>query len=215
MRQKRIHKYCTMFFLLTVTMVGCTPSEPTKTTTPTTSDEVAPKVEAPHKDDIGDIEAMLKIDAVLADKSKADNTKVEPLVNLKNQLDMETVTVHSPFPSELWASIVVHATNGFVLAPVLLRVKIMRDKEELVTVAAVLGADAAMKPYQYDFNMLQGMTGTPSSFLISAQAEVIMLPKGTDPAHVDPTTVKTTPETTGAILSNPIRVTFVSTETGA
>ena len=89
-----------------------------------------------------------------------------------------------------------------------MRVKIFRENDAIGAFEGVFGADATKKPVEFSLDALAGLAAAPATMLVHAQAEVILLPAGTDLATVDAKTAAGTSATTGTVLSNPIRVNF-------
>lgn len=163
-----------------------------------------------HQTDIGDIEAALEMEAMLADQSAMPNVKEDKLINAKKVLDMSTITVTEPAPSELFVSFQTKARGLSQDTPVVVRGKVMRDKEELDTFSFMMAGGAAGSRNEFKVNVLKGLAPPPQTMLLNATAEVLLLPKGTDPAGVDPATVQVPDSDTGSILSNPVRINFVN-----
>jgi len=97
---------------------------------------------------------------------------------------------------------------AFKERPVVVRTKVFRDNTKIDEFAVVLGEDARGKPFVQTLNVLSGLPAVPASFLVHAQADVILLPAGTDPKTVDPKAVSAAADTTGTVLSNPVRINF-------
>ena len=197
--------------LLVAVLAACNPAPRTNAAK---GSSVAPKAEtsgvtAEKKSmDIGDVESVLHIVATLAARSAAPNIKVEEMKDSRNHLDLTTLTIGPPDPKEVYVSFRVEASKPLTEGPVALRAKILRDNQEIGSFATLLGADAVNQPYEQAVNVLAGLEAVPDTFLVHVQAEVILLPAGTDPATVDVRTVSGTPDSTGAVLSNPVRVNF-------
>jgi hypothetical protein len=92
------------------------------------------------------------------------------------------------------------------------RTKVFRDNTKIDEFAVVLGADAMSKPFVQSLDVLSGLPAAPASLLVHAQADVILMPAGTDPATVDPKTAAAAADTTGAVLSNPMRINFATAQ---
>lgn len=163
---------------------------------------------ATHERDLGDIEASIKINAVLAGKSAAANVKADSLINERQELNMTTITVTPPAPAELWVTAVVRCRTGFGDTPVLLRAKVMRDKQEIDSFAFILGADASAATHEYSVNALKDLPAAPETSLLHVQAEFLMFPNGTDPAAIDPATATLPEERIGHMMSNPVRINY-------
>lgn len=168
---------------------------------------------ASHEADIGDVETSLEYKAVMPEDFEAANVAVEELVNMKKGLDMVTATIEPPAPSEFWVDFVVESKTSFDKFPVVFRGEVTRNKKRVASYSAILGADAKETPHVFRFNAFEGLTDPPEKMVLHAQAAVIMLPNGTDPATIDPAQVAGTSSTTGAALSNPFVIRIQQGET--
>lgn len=167
--------------------------------------------QAPAKDqDIGDIETALRIAASVAETSRAPSVAVDEMRDQQNRINLATVTVTPPAPKELWISFQVALIRKTVGGPAVLRAKILRDNVPIGSFALVVGADLLAKPYEHRVDVLSGLTMVPKTLLVVAEGEVILLPRDANPSTIDARTVPGTPDTTGSVLSNPVRINFGS-----
>jgi len=153
--------------------------------------------------DIGDVEAAVSIEGVLAEKSQAPNVAVDELVSMRGDLDMTTVTVAPPYPEELWITFRVTSDKTFKERPVVLRAKVEQDGRIAERLLVVLDAESTKTPGETTVEVMSHVQGPPKAILLHAQGEVFFLPEGADPQ-----TVAIPPEETGAVLSNPVRINF-------
>jgi len=167
------------------------------------------EAEAAHELDLGDVEANIRISGVLAAQSQADNVKVDSLVNERQELNLTTITVTPPVPAELWLTFRVKCRFGFAKSPVLLRAKVMRDKQEIDSFSLILGPNAAEAEAEHLVNALKDLPAAPASSLIHVQAEFLLFPEDTDPATIDAATATVPEERIGHELSNPVRINYV------
>jgi hypothetical protein len=192
---------------LTVLVAACNPAPKSESRSagdwmPNSSD--APVVKEAFG--VGDVEAALRIDAEIGERSKGPSVKEDKTTDMRHRLVMTTVDVTPPAPKELWVSFRLISSTAFKERPVAVRAKLFRDGAEIGTFDAVLGADATKQPVEKTVDVLAGLSAAPATMLVHAQAEVILLPAGTDPAAVDAKTASGAPDTTGAVLSNPVRI---------
>jgi hypothetical protein len=158
--------------------------------------------------DLGDAETSLRLEAKVGAASANPSVKVDDTLDFRKKLVMTTADVTPPAPKEFWVTFILQSSSAFKEAPVVVRGKILRDDSEIGAFATVLGADAMKTPFKQDVDALAGLAAAPNTMLVHAEAEVILLPEGTDPATVDPKTAPGTPDTTGSVLSTPMRVNF-------
>jgi hypothetical protein len=158
--------------------------------------------------DIGDVESSLEMRATLSEKSRAANIAVDQMVDARDRLDLVTLAVSPPRPKELWVSFLVRAKGELPKQPVALRGKVFRDKVVIASFSTLVSAALAEKAYEQAVDVLAGLPAAPETLLVSGQAEVFFLPPGTDPATADLSALPATPQTTGNVLSNPVRIDF-------
>lgn len=157
--------------------------------------------------DVGDAEAALKITLTIPQPVPA-NFGVEELKDARGNLDMVTANVAPPYPQKFDVALTVKSSKPFVERPLLVRLSVLRDGQAIESQTVTVSGDATKNPFSYTFDALKGLTSAPATMLLHAQAEIIMLPEGTDVASIDPATVSGTPETTGSRVSNPLRINF-------
>ena len=214
-----------LFLLTVVTMVFLTAcsseTRRPKTSTETTPGSTTAKTEPILPIDPGDIETQVFLEATVDEKAIPENVKVEEkLVSSKQHISMETVKVSAPFPKELPMTFSVVSDKAFPEVPVVLHAKIFRDKEQVNAFSTLLLPDpptsqAPPKPFEFRLNILEGVSAPPDTMLITVQAEVILLKKGTPRESINPETVKSTDGATGTMLGNPVRINFVQSGTGS
>jgi len=124
----------------------------------------------------------------------------------RQRLDLVTLGVASPYPAALWITLRQSFLVKQESARIVFRVVILRDKDQIGSFAVLLDSAASAAPYEYTFDAFAGVSPLPETMLISAQAEVILLPAGTDLAQIDANTYKGDPDTAGTVLSNPVRI---------
>jgi len=163
---------------------------------------------APKTIDLGDVEASLRLEAKVGAASSGPSVKVDETLDFRQKLVMTTVDVAPPAPKEFRVTLTLTSSSAFNEAPVAVRAKVFRDEAEVGYFAVALGADAMKRPFEHSVDVLAGLSSAPNTMLVHAEAEVILLPAGTDPATVDLKATKGTPDTTGSLLSNPMRINF-------
>ncbi len=187
-----------------------------------------PVVSDTEKVDVGDVEAKVSLELTL-EGGPVPGIAVEELRNAKQRLNSVTLNVSDPKPAELWVKVALSSTDSFASRPVAVRGKVFREigkdsKEELLSFLTVLDAhtapqhrlaDGSGHPMEFRVDAIQGLSVLPPSLLISATAQVIMSPTGTDPATIDPATYTNTPEDTGNLIGNAFRINYVGIIVGA
>ena len=161
--------------------------------------------------DIGDAEAALSLKLMVPEPAPA-NFEVDEMWNLRGDLDLITVSVHPPHPRQLLMELTIESRRAFGDRPLLVHLTVFRDREPVDRQTVTVADNAITHPFSYELDMLEGLDETPATMLAHAEARIIMLPPGTDVAEIDPETVTGTTDTTGAKVSNPVRVTFVGGE---
>ncbi len=180
-----------------------------------------PVVSDTEKVDVGDVEAKVSLELTLEGGS-IPGIAAEELRSAKQRLNSVTLTISDPKPAELWVKIGLNSTDSFPSRPVAVRGKVFREigkdsKEELLSFETILDghtapqhrlADGSGHPMEFRVDAIQGLAELPPTLLISATAQVIMSPTGTDPATIDPATYTNTPEDTGNLIGNAFRVNY-------
>lgn len=202
----------TLALALLCALISCSPA-PSQSGKEAADKTPSSGIPAANKDkppafNIGDVEATLRLDAKVAEASKSPTISVEELVNMRKELDMVTVTVKPPAPSQFSITFSLKATEDFAKTPVAFRAKILRDKDVIDSFEAFVGADARKKPFERTVDVLSGLAVIPDTMLIHAQTEAILLPPDTTPESVDLRTVTGDAESVGTIPSNPVRIDF-------
>ena len=155
----------------------------------------------------GDVEAKTTITGTVPATSRTPNMKVDEMINPKKEVDMVTVDVSQPFPTELPLQFKVGAFLDLGQRSVVLRGQICVDNKPVQPVEAVWTGPKPVYP-EFVFNGLQGLTQPPATMLVHLRAEVLLLPAGTDPATVKIADLKVADEAMGTLMSNPIRINF-------
>lgn len=170
-----------------------------------------------HQIDIGDVEAAVRVEGLLAPESVAPNIAVNNL-NGKNEIvAMSTVTVSGTPPPELWFEFTVKSLSAFSKRPAVVQFTVYRDDGGVETAigsfAAVLGEDAnlpaASATNTFRVNALAGLTSPPVSILLHTRGRLLLLPEGADSLRVDAQTATAAPlDTSEALQVNPVRIEF-------
>lgn len=208
---------CTVLLLLSLGLAACggMVSPPAPVNKPAVSDKPAPAdkpKEAAAPIDVGDIEASLRIVPTVAAESATANVKTEALKDQEQRVLMTTANVSAPFPKEFKVTFSFECARMVGQAPVAMRVKLFRDKEPFAAFAMFFDYTWFSTPYERTLDVLAGLASVPASMLVHGEAELILLPAGTDVSMMDPTTVTGTPDTTGFLTGSPLRINFGSGE---
>ena len=186
----------------------------------------SPIVTDNEKIDAGDVEAKVGLELTM-EVGASPGIVVEELRNAKQRLNSVTLTVIPPRPAELWVKILLNTTESFATRPVAVRGKVFREiskgsKEEILSFQTILDAHAAPHrrpadgsgyPIEFRVDALKGLVDLPATMLLSATAQVVMSPTGTDPATIDPATYTSTSEDTGNLLGNAFRINYAGIPT--
>ncbi len=198
-----------MTLLLAVGLVSCGVETPVPVQAPSPASAPLAKLkEVVPSLDIGDIEATVRMIPVLASQSVAPNVKVDEMKDRDDRLLMTTVGIATPFPAQLQVTFRFECIRRLEPIPVAMRVKIFRDKEPIATFALFFDPAWTLKPYEQTFDVMTGLSSAPPTLLIHAEAELVMLPPGTDTAKLDPNTATGPPDMTGILIGGPMRINF-------
>lgn len=194
--------------LIAVALGACKPMEPTrpKVLQPERPGVLESEPKAPLE--VGAVEATVQLEATLAERSQAANVTAEEMVNARSVLDLTTITVSAPTPPDLWVKFKVKCNQDFPETPVVMRAKVLMEGKEVDSFARIL-ADNVRDTEEHTMDVMAKVTDPPESLLLYAQAELLLLPEGTDPASVDPATASAPGERRGSVISNPVRINFV------
>ncbi len=164
---------------------------------------LATGVSTSAKVNIGDIEASYRLAmAPVAEPPLPANVTEERLIGQRGDLDMVTVHVAPPAPPSLNLSVEVGLKSAAPDAVVVLRAKVLRENQPVSEFAVLLTKEQTS--YEHVFDALQGLDAAAVKSVLIAEAELLLLPEGTDPATVDPRAAVTSSERMGALVSNPV-----------
>lgn len=161
---------------------------------------------------VGDAETSIELIMELDPASTTDSITEEKVLTARKSLSQALVKVQGTPPAELWVRVRVRAGAPFIERTVVLRGAITRDEQPIAGFQTVLGKyaleDDPAQPKIFRVNVLDGLPEAPATMLLYAKAEVLLAPKGTDEAAVDPATLTADPGDISAKLSNPLRIEF-------
>ncbi|MEA3365901.1 MAG: hypothetical protein U9Q79_09715 [Candidatus Hydrogenedentes bacterium] len=161
------------------------------------------------KDNIGDLEQAIMIEAGVAEKSQGANIETSSLVDPTGRMNMFTVDVAPPFPKELWLNIKVRSRRAFRENPGVLRIAIKDGEQVLDTFGTVIGKSATPTVSERSINALAARDSIPDTMLLSINGEALLMPEGTDPDTIDPMTAEVPEERYSlAVPTPPIRINF-------
>lgn len=172
---------------------------------------------AAHVADIGDVEAELRIEGFLVDTDTPAGVQAEYLETPKQTISLCTIEVSPPHPPELWLTFRVFPARYFDGQALAVRGIVFREQgmpaeeaETIETFYALLAIPSdhlpIPEPYMIRVNAFSGLESLPVTMLIHAEMEVLLLPRDTDAAEVNPATVVVDAGRTTGMLSNPIRI---------
>ncbi len=160
---------------------------------------------------VGDAETSVELVLELDPASASDAVKEERLLTAKKTLSQANVSVSTPMMTELWVRIRVRPSQPFIERTAVLRGVLTRDDKPIAQFQTVLGKyalqDEPENPKVFRVNVLADLPVLPSTMLLFAKAEILLAPKGTDDATIDPATLTAEQGDTSAKISNPLRVT--------
>jgi len=171
---------------------------------------------------VGDVEQQTWIVADVALKSQTESVSIDALEDARKKLNLVTVTVTPPHPESFWVDIRLNTLRSFETNPVVLRARYSVSaeypgEEEAVEVEMPgfmeVVSEQVHKSSIEQIDILAQLPGVPETLLFKVEADAILSKYGTDAASLDPETAEAPPARTTTLLSNPLRVNFVSEET--
>ncbi len=170
------------------------------------------KIKAHEVLTVASAEIQVHLEAGLAPQSYSPDITVEQLVNPMKIVNMVTMDVKPPRPESLLISLHAWRTQRSPRHPIVIRGKVIMDKETVGTFAELLNTRGTKRMELTTVDVSALASKDVDSLLIQAEAELLILPEGTDPATIDPLTVTTSPSQIGVKRSNPVRINFLSEE---
>ena len=223
--ENRTMKLLAALSLLAFALCGCGEKAVVVSELPEGTESLANAMPTDLEDlDAGDVEATVSIELTL-DPASAQGVVAEELRNAKKKLNSLTLTASPRMPAELWTKIEVKTTETFASRPTVLRGNVYREvtpgnKEQIFSFQTVLDGFASPArrnkstgpffPIEFRADMLKGLAELPTTMLVFAEVEAFMSPAGTDPASLDMATYTAGPESSGVLMSNPVRINFVA-----
>lgn len=170
-------------------------------------------IAAPTKDNVGDLEQAVMIEAAIADKSQGANVEASSLVDPTGRMNMFTVDVAPPFPEELWLDIKIRSRRPFAENPGVLRIAIKDGEHVLDRFGTVIGKSVTPTVSKRTINALAARDSIPATMLLTINIEALLMPEGTDPDTIDPMTAEVPEERYSfAVPTPPIRINFTGAE---
>lgn len=178
---------------------------------------VPPQPEEDTKEfNVGDAESSIELVLEVDPESKQAGVSEEPILTAKKTVSQSTATVKEPVPASLWVRIHVQPHATFIERTVVVRGVLERDGQAIAAFQTVLGkyalerdlGDGSKRPQVFRVDILKDLPQRPASMLCFARAEILLAPKGTDEASIDPATLQADPADVSAKISNPLRVNF-------
>ena len=181
--------------------------------TPPPSPDEAPDFQAPDLPtgsmglNVGDVEAQIWAEGTLA--VDAPGVEVNEIVDQRDRLNMVTIDVFPPYPNELHLRYEMHCVQDFPHEPAVSRITILRNGEPVGSLAGLFAADGVQQNYETTVDVMEGLDEIPETMEVIVQGESILMPRGTDPAEIDPETAESSPERMSEyVYCNPIRIRF-------
>jgi len=200
--------------------VGCKPDAPTSDVAeltgskPSTTVNSLGVVEEEKPLTRGDVEQQVWIAAKLVEENLPPNVTQEVMQDPREHVNMAIAEVRPPYPAKLLVDVTVTAKENYNEQPVAVRGMVYLEDKEVGSFHGVVGANAMQEPFGTEVNVLDFVKAKPESILLIAKAEAHLLPPETDELTVDPLTAKAdNEEDVALLLSNPLRINFLSEET--
>lgn len=210
-------RYVSVVLILVLAGAGCgkTPVAPTAVPSRQLPD-TAQSVEE-HRIDIGDVEAAVRVEGVLAPDAAAPNIVANNLTGKDDIIAISTIAVSPPVPPELWVEFTVKSARAFPDRPAVVQFTVYRAggtvEESIGNFAIVLGAGANLPSAGSErtlrVNALAGLAAHPESLLLHTRGRLFLLPPDADPATIDAQAPNASPmDTSEALQANPVRIEF-------
>lgn len=202
--------------ILAVMLHACGPKEEPDRASFFAEEKTNAPVTAVHTMDVGDIESFVTIEVFPAAGFQAPNISVDMEKSMRGRFTQCTITVKEPYPASLPLEFRVTPRDPIPGSKrlVVLRGSILRDNQAVQPFNLTLGETSPNKvfPVKVPYDALQGLQAPVKTLLVCAQVEVFFLPEGTDAATLDVATAQPENGISGAIMSNPVRINFISAE---
>jgi hypothetical protein len=164
--------------------------------------------------DIGDVEALARIEATAAKQSRGPGVTVGELRDLRERVNLVNVQLVQPYPEHFWLTVRITAAKTFGKTPVAVRAHVMAEDREVGSLATVFGETPWNQTVEKDVDVFAGLQSFPETMLVTVQPEGLLMPEGTDETKIDPLTATASPERiTKSIFANPVRIDFVPAQT--
>lgn len=201
-----------VFALIAALAAACNGKQDTSAP-PNTDSSGQEAIAAPTKDNVGDLEQAVMIEAAIADKSQGANVEASSLVDPTGRMNMLTVDVAPPFPEELWLDIKIRSRRAFAENPGVLRIAIKDGEQVLDSFGTVIGKSVTPTVSKRSINALAARDSIPATMLLTINVEALLMPEGTDPDTIDPMTAEVPEERYSlAVPTPPIRINFAGAE---
>ncbi len=167
--------------------------------------------------DLGDVDSGVLIIGSLAPASVSSTVVEDRVETLRDTVAMVTITVHPPYPEQLFIRFEFDASRNFEERPVVARARAYRDDTTALgeEYACLLGREATTPAGQspkcaFVVDALEGLEAPPATLLLHAQADAWLMEVGTVEDLLDPRSA-TSPERV-SLQSNPVRINFEQKE---
>ena len=170
----------------------------------------------PKEYNVGDAESGFTLNLELDPESQGATVTEQKIMTSKKTLSEATVTVTDPNLQHLWLRVRIAPSERYTKRVVALRGALERDGQPIAGFQTVLGKYCLEKPTpgvnlppkEFRVDVLEGLKERPKTMLLLAKTEVLLAPKGSDEAVVNPATLQADPADTSAKISNPLRINF-------
>ena len=205
---------------LGATVVGCGTEAPEPSGRAPVSAPQSVADARPAELDMGDIETNVFIEMRLDAASAPDGVSTQELVDRRYRITLQTVSAPLSAPVPLAFDVQIGARENLSETPLVMRLALVREwadseterREVVIERNMLLPAEGLYQMTDAPFDVLAGLEALPESMLAYIQAELLLMPKGTDPAEVDPETAEVSEERQGVLRSNPVRINFAQAE---
>ena len=209
MISNRFIKYAGGWMVIATFVVACSKEPPSTAAFRETADSGAIPVSGSVPFGIGDVETSIKIKGQLDLRSKNRNIEYQETLTVKKDLAMVNLTVNQPFPEELWLHFTIRkGGTDFEDNVVIVRGAVYLDETPIQQIEYAI-PPARIQPFVQEvrIDVMAYLSSIPDTLLARMSIEAILL-MGVHEIPEDISAVKTAPDTTVAVRSNPIRIDF-------
>ena len=202
-------KYTGAWIVIAAFVAACSKEPPRTAAIRETADSGAVRVSGSAPFGIGDVETGIEIKGQLDLRSKSRNIEYKETLTVKKDLAMVNITVNQPFPEELWLHFNIRkGGTDFEDNVVIVRGAVYLDETPIQRIEYAI-PPARIQPFVHEIriDVMSHLSSIPDTLLARLSIEAILL-MGVHEIPEDISAVKTAPDSTVTVRSNPVRIDF-------